>query len=148
VKWATTALVPAATDAALREQTQPLYDRSMSTLARTYLQVWRALSADPRWVAAERKLYLSGGDPHGETIDLYHDVLGTSEEDWGGHDPNHVRSATAWWLRRFHDGTAPLWAEGLERLLTTYDSEWLVTEKKAAPHPLPVREAPARPEYK
>jgi hypothetical protein len=153
VKWAVTALVPAATDPALLEETQPLYDRSVSTLARTYHGVWRALSADPRWVETERKAYVAAAakgklDPFGPTLDLYHDVLGTSDDNWGGHDPNHVRSATAWWLRRFHDGTAPLWAEGLERLLTTYDSEWLASAKKTTPQPLPVRPTKTVPEYK
>ncbi|WP_224248963.1 hypothetical protein [Hyalangium gracile] len=153
VKWATTALVPAATDEALRQETQAVYDRSARTLARTYYRVWRALSANSSWVQAERKTYLSAAqrgatDAFGPTLDFYHEVLGTADENWGGHDPNHVRSATAWWIRRSIDDTAPLWAEGLERLLTTYDGEWLSAEKKAIPRPLPARSARTEPEYK
>lgn len=153
VRWATRALIPASTDAALREETQAVYDRSARTLARTYYRIWRALSADPRWVDAERKAYLRAAqrgeaDAFGPTLDFYHDVLGTSNEGWGGHDPNHVRSATAWWLRRFHDETAALWAEGLERLLSTYDGDWLTAEKSTSPRPLPRRTAREVPEYK
>jgi hypothetical protein len=153
VKWAVTALVPAAGDAALREETQPIYDRSARTLARVYYGVWRALSANPRWVEAERKLYLGATakgnlDALGPELDPYHDVLGSAEQDWGGNDPNHVRSATMWWLRRFHDGTASTWAEGLERLLTTYDSQWLSEQKHQVPGPLPTRSKEPVPEYK
>lgn len=153
VKWAATALVPASGDAALREETQPIYDRSVRPLARTYHQVWRALSAHPRWVDAELKLYLGAAsrgklDAMGPVLELYHEVLGTADEEWGGHDPNHVRSATAWWLRRFSDGTAATWAEGLERLLTAYDAEWLGSEKHATPRPLIMRSAQVTPEYK
>jgi hypothetical protein len=153
VKWAATALVPAAEDAQLREQTQPAYDRSVRTLARTYYRVWLALSQTPSWVEAEKKLYLEAAargslDAMDSVLEPYHEVLGTADEEWGGHDPNHVRSATMWWLRRFHDGTASTWAEGLERLLLAYDAEWLGAEKLEKRKPLPVRPAKVTPEYR
>lgn len=153
VRWATTALIPAADDAALRAETQPTYDRLVAPLARTYWRVHRALSSDPAWIERERRFYLGAADRGdvdalGRTLDLYHDVLGTADDDWGGHDPNHVRSATLWWLRRHHDATATLWAQGLERLLTTYDAAWLAQEKERAPRRLPVRAREATPEYR
>jgi len=149
VKWAVTALVPGAQDAKLRAETQPVYDRSMRTLARTYYGVWRVLSESPKWVEAERKRYLGAAakgslDALGPELDPYHDVLGTADEDWGGHDPNHVRSATMWWLRRYSDGTAGTWAEGLERLLLAYDAEWLGEKKLEKGRPLPVQPAKKR----
>lgn len=106
VKWATTALVPAAEDAKLRAETQPHYDRFARHLARTYFRVHRALAAEPAWVERERRAYLGAADQGdvdalGPSLDLYHEVLGGPDEDWGGHDPNHVRSATMWWLRRY-----------------------------------------------
>ena len=35
-------------------------------------------------------------------------------------------TAFGFWLRRRGDGTQGHWRDGLERLLATYDGEWLV----------------------
>jgi len=153
VRWATVALVPAADDPRLRADTQGIYDRNARELARTYHRVWRTISSEPGWVKTEVKFYLGAADRGdvdalGRALDLYHDVLGTGDSNWGGHDPNHVRSATTWWLRRSHDHTAGLWFEGLERLLKTYDAAWLDSEKRASPHQPPWRERATRPEYR
>lgn len=154
VKWATQALVPAVDDPAFRAETQGIYDAQVRALARVYFRVFRALDHDPTWVAAERKTYLGAADRGktealGRNLDLYHDTLGTAGDDWGGADPNHVRSATTWWLRRYHDKTAPLWAEGLEHLLAAYDGAWLAEQKAATPRPLPQRKKPRKaPEYR
>ncbi|HEX8697275.1 MAG TPA: hypothetical protein VF815_00425 [Myxococcaceae bacterium] len=153
VKWAVKALVPGAEDAKLRQETQPVYDRSVRTLARTYYGVWRVLSANPKWVEVERKRYLGAAakgnlDALGPELDPYHDVLGNADENWGGYDPNHVRSATMWWLRRYSDGTASTWAEGLERLLQAYDAEWLGLAKREKARSLTARKEKVVPEYK
>ncbi len=145
VRWASKALIPAAEDRALKEKTQRLYDAQVRSLARLYFLVWRVASKDPQWLAAERTRYRAalergGGSWSGADVDLYHELLGTSGNDWGGNDPNHVRSATMWWLRRSIDETAPLWAQGLERLLKTYDPAWLAAEKKKPPPEPPKRE--------
>jgi hypothetical protein len=150
VRWATTALLPAATNPQLREQTQGTYDAQVKSLARIYFQVWRVISADPAWLSKERATYgaaMAAGqaDWSNPGVDLYHDILGDPGNDWGGHDPNLVRSATMWWLRRTIDETAPLWAEGLERLLSTYDAAWLKAQKAKRPPPPPKRTA--TPEY-
>lgn len=148
VRWASKALVPAAGDAALRKKTQPIYDAQVRTLARLYFQVWRVASKDPKWLSAERTRYRDaiargGGDWNDADVELYETMLGTSGSDWGGNDPNLVRSATLWWLRRSIDETAPLWLEGLERLLSTYDAKWLGAQREKTP-PNPPRREPAR----
>jgi hypothetical protein len=153
VRWATSALIPAADDPRLRADTQRIYERHARSLARTYYRVWRAISSEPGWVEAEVRFYLGAADRGevaalGRALDLYHDVLGSAEQDWGGHDPNHVRSATAWWLRRSHDNTAELWQEGLERLLKTYDATWLASEQRSSPHRPPWRKRAHKPEYR
>jgi hypothetical protein len=130
VRWAVENLVPAANDAALRAETQPAYDAMVKKLARTYFVVHAAITSNPQWLKAEARTYLAAArSGHGgwdqPTVDLYHDVLGR-----GGDDPNLVRSATMWWLRRYDDGTMPLWLTGLEKLLTTYDGAWLTQEKQ------------------
>lgn len=143
VRWATRALVPASTEPALRAATQKVYDRQFRMLARLYFLVEKALAADAAWVERERRRYLVSMDDKGggwdvrELTDPYHAVLGSAEADWGGHDPNLVRGATMWWLRRQHDTTRPLWADGLQRLLATYDGAWLAQQVDVRPAPLP-----------
>jgi hypothetical protein len=144
VRWAAKALNPAALDPALREQTQSVYDSQVRSLARLYYRVWRVLSHDRAWLESERQFYKSAmakgeGDPMGPALYLYHNVLGESSDA----DPNHVRSATMWWLRRSLDETAPLWLEGLESLLATYDATWLKAEQQKTPQPAPRREKAA-----
>ncbi len=154
VRWATTALIPAATNPELRAQTQPIYDRQFKRLARLYFLVEKAMSANEAWVEAERRRYLQLMDDKGggwnvwEITDPYHDVLGNADANWGGHDPNHVRAATMWWLRRAHDNTRPLWSDGLNKLLSTYDDLWLAEQQGVAPSPLPAttKAAPSAPE--
>lgn len=131
VRWAATALIPAATDDALRKQTQATFDAQVRPLARTWYLVWRAISAQPTWLSLERTRYAEAmargeGDWAGEVVNHYHDTV-----SFPGSDPNLVRSATMWWLRRSLDETAPLWLEGLERLLRTYDARWLATAKQS-----------------
>lgn len=145
VRWAATALVPAANDSALREQTQKVYETQVRPLARTYWATWRVLASSPAWVADERRRYVAAmragqADPFGPVLDHYHATLDGLQMGWEGSDVNHVRSATAWWLRRYEDDTAPLWAEGLERLLRTYDARWLASFQQA-PVPKPPRRA-------
>lgn len=141
VKWATKALIPAASDAQLRRQTQPVYDTQVRPLARIYWLTWRVISADPKWLAEERTRYLESitrhEDVYGPTLELYERVLVSVPEG----DPNLGRSATTWWLRRTVDETAPLWFEGLERLLTTYDAAWLSKQRRAR-LPAPPRRSP------
>jgi hypothetical protein len=152
VRWATTALVPAAKDSALRTATQDTYDVQVRKLARLYFLVDKALGSDPSWRAKETKLMMDAADngtlAEGEVTWFWHDVLGDSAGDWGGHDPNHVRAATAWWLRRHHDGTSDLWREGLVRLLSTYDDAWLAAARQQVLPALPQRAKAAEPEYR
>ncbi|HUB08818.1 MAG TPA: hypothetical protein VMB50_17555 [Myxococcales bacterium] len=152
VRWAVGALVPAAHDPALRAKTQGVYDEQVRKLARTYYAVWRSLDADPGWVDAERRTYAAArqrghSDWSTPEFDLYNDVLGDETNDWGGYDPNHVRSATLWWLRRYEDGTASLWVGGLRTLLGTYDRPWLDSTQAAPAHPPPHRAVQQVPEY-
>jgi hypothetical protein len=152
VRWAVDALIPGASDDAFRRTTQAAYDFQIRDLARTWYQVWRTIHSDKAWLNREMNTYLRAADDKSvgwdsEVVALYHDVMGTADNQWGGFDPNLVRSATTYWLRREKDGTAALWAEGLEKLLNTYDKPWLdemKNEMKKTPgtRPLPQRSAP------
>lgn len=150
VKWAVDTLVPGATDAALRAETQAVYDAQVRTLARTWWEVQRAIASDPAWRAREVTLYLRAADDASVKWDanvvwFYHDVLGA---DWSGYDPNHIRSATMWWLRRTKDGTADLWLQGLDKLLATYDATWVAAHRGPWPAKLPARPRAEAPEYR
>jgi hypothetical protein len=139
VRWATVALVPAASDPALRRQTQPVYDAQVRGLARIHYRVWRALFSDRRVLVRERNAYLEAVR-RGQADDQasrYETLLGPPERDFGGADPNLVRSAATWWLRRSADETASLWLQGLERLLSTYDAAWLAGSRTAKPSQAP-----------
>ncbi len=128
VRWLVDNAVPAAGDAELREETQPLYDADVKKLARVYFVVYRHIEARPAWKKRERALYLKTMDEKnpdwGSFYDKYSELLGDAGHDWGGYDPNLQSAAAAFWLRRDVDGTAPLFFEGLDKLLRTYDAAW------------------------
>jgi hypothetical protein len=100
------------------------------------------------WITRERTIYpavdatgmVTVGDVFAST-EPYYELLGSADHDWGGFDPNVVRSATMWWLRRHEDGTAALWREGLTKLLVTYDAAWLKSARAPKTARLPQRAA-------
>lgn len=143
VRWLVDNAVPASTRPALREQTQPVYDKLVARLARTTFAVWRKLSANPAFKKRERALYaqaIAGKNAEYMYYDRYGGFLGKHgltatrlqdfQEDWGGHDINVQSAAVAFWLRRDMDGTAAIFAEGLQKLLKTYDANWLATQQR------------------
>jgi hypothetical protein len=121
--------IPAADDAALRAETQPLYDTYVRQLARVYFVVHRRLESQPAFKKKMRNEYLRVMDEKNPNWGAYYDkfstFLGEADSDWGGYDPNLQSAAVAWWLRRDVDKTAPLFLEGLTKLLRTYDAQWL-----------------------
>jgi hypothetical protein len=135
VRWATRALIPASADASLRPRTQAIYERQVRGLARRAFLVEKALSASPTWVEREAGRYrgaLAEGGP---------DVWSVAET-WGaipgaGDDVALVRMTTMWWLRRHLDGTRPLWSDGLQLLLKTYDGAWLAAQIDVKATPVP-----------
>jgi hypothetical protein len=148
VKWAADNLVPAATDTRLKAATQRTYDTQVRNLARVYFVVDKLFSSNPAWVKQAAKDYLEttkqGGPPS-----TYYELLGTGKNDWGGYDPNLTSSAATWWLRRHVDETAPLWRDGLRKLLSTYDATWLKKTDADAPlGALPTPENHDQPEYR
>jgi hypothetical protein len=138
VVWATNSLIPAAESPLLRRKTQGVYDDQVAELAHTYFLVYQKLSSNPALAAVERQRYLDsietngGGWDASEVIDSYNEFLGDADSNWGGHDPNLVRSSVMWWLRRQEDATASLWHTGLIKLLATYDSAWLKEQNTSA----------------
>lgn len=132
VNWLTQALIPAAEMPLLKESTQEVYDKQVKYLANLYFLVDQKLNAYPEWTERERGRYMasianSKNNPDAADITLaYYDFLNDVH-----YDANHVRGAVMWWLRRKQDGTASLWHAGLVKLLTVYDTEWLVLQNQA-----------------
>ena len=152
VSWATQTLIPAADSPLLWQATQEVYDKHIKYLANLYFLVDQKLRVYPEWTKRERQRYLESISESGGAWDAsevtwaYHDFLNDDK-----YDANHVRSAVMWWLRRDQDATSSLWREGLIKLLSTYDTEWLVEQnqlvmnKKWPVSPLPM---PVKPDYK
>jgi hypothetical protein len=136
VQWLVDNAVPAAGDAQLREETQGLYDKYVRQLARVYFVVHQKLEARPAWKKQQRNLYMKAMDEKNPDWSAYYDkystFLGEADSDWGGYDPNLQSASVAWWLRRDVDKTAPLFLQGLEKLLRTYDGAWLDAQTTCA----------------
>ena len=139
----------ASTDTSLRKATQGIYNHQVRTLARVHFKVWQAINHDPKWRTTEAALYQAsiakGYEDHMMHIDHYHDTLGHAASNWGDNDPNTVRTATMWWVRRSIDGTADLWSEGLLRLLRAYDGAWLDSKLASPTGPAPAQNLTDRP---
>lgn len=123
--------IPGASDQTLRVDTQSLYDSYVRQLARVYFVVHARLEAKPAWKKQMRNEYMRVMDEKkpdwGSYYDKFSTFLGEADSDWGGYDPNLQSASVAWWLRRDVDKTAPLFFEGLTKLLKTYDATWLET---------------------
>jgi hypothetical protein len=146
VRWANEHLIPAASDDTLRAATQGIYDAQVKSLAHAYHLVDLVMTANPAWITRERQVYPAVDATGAVTVtdvyaatEPYYDLLGSADHNWGGFDPNVVRGATMWWLRRHEDGTAALWRQGLTKLLVTYDAAWLKATKAPKTARLPQR---------
>lgn len=108
-------------------ENQAAYDFSARELARAYYRVHAAMT--PSIIKKEREKYLHVMDEKNPDWASFYErwstFLGDAEHDWGGVDPNLQSASVAWWLRRDIDGTAPIFFEGLTKLMKTYDADWL-----------------------
>ena len=130
--------------------TQPLYDRHLRRLARIYWLTYADLEADgfprasPAGMLSDYAAFLDGG-PVPEGAEAYESVDGfsvfaftelseallpriglTLGNEWEA--KYEANTAFGFWLRRRADGTLALWHDGLRRLLTTYDADWLAEQ--------------------
>jgi hypothetical protein len=132
-------LVPAATDPAFRERTQPLYDAHVKPLAQIFLATYNKLEANPecrdREVARFQALLDGPGVPAGDYERYFYfmnkEFCDNPDGDFnyfssrgfdGGFSGNVVKTCTAFWIRRNIDGTAAAFHEGLVKLIETYEA--------------------------
>ncbi len=147
-------LLPGKKDSAFRAATQGLYDKYLWKLARIHYVTYRKWQRKPNirrvellaYQEYQRKQALGNNnddDHHGkkyteafyERFYYFMDPRYTQPEPgkpvWrrglsdGGYNGNVVKTAAAFWLRRYMDGSVYDFARGLKQLLETYDAEWL-----------------------
>jgi hypothetical protein len=146
VTWVATNAIPGPKNAEVRALTQPVYDRRVRRLARTYWLTHADLEASgfpeslPAGPLADYAAFLDGapapdGDVHdaGEGFSVFA-FTGLSEallpqigvpigNAWTA--KYEANTAYGFWIRRRLDGTLGAWHDGLRRLLQTYDAAWL-----------------------
>lgn len=121
VAWWVDHAIPAERDSALRAATQGAYDKRARVAARSFYAAYLRLRDDADFRATEKKAYEAylagtGPTPH---LSYWEAMPGDySAQAIGG-------TGVAFWLRRDLDGTTALFVRGLEKLLTTYDVEFL-----------------------
>ena len=129
----------------MRALTQPIYNKYIRQLARIYWLSYEDMEADgfpsstPAGILSDYANFLEGG-PIPEGAEGYEGgfsvfaFTGISEgmlpriglridNEWEA--KYEANTALGFWLRRRVDGTLVQWRAGLERLLQTYDGEWL-----------------------
>lgn len=121
VTWFVEHAIPANRDGALRAATQAAYDDRFRIAARAFYAAHLRLKDDANFRAAEKKKYEayieSGGQPPFWTY---------WEKMPGDYSAQAIAgTGVAFWLRRQMDGTDAEFLRGLEKLLSTYDAEFL-----------------------
>ncbi|MBK8014438.1 MAG: hypothetical protein IPK13_24200 [Deltaproteobacteria bacterium] len=115
------ALAPGKSDA-LRAAAQATYDARLRVAARAFYAAHLRLKGDPKFFQAEKAKYLrflDGATESHPRYDYWDGMPGSAEaQAIGG-------SATGFWLRRSMDGTDVLFVEGLEKLLSQHDADFL-----------------------
>ena len=147
VQWGIDNAIVGEDDAAVRALATPIYRRHFQRISRVYWAVYDDLAADgfpgstPAGVTQDYVDYLRGGEIGRGEEDYYpgFSMYAFSELNDGvvsriGYPQNatehysalyEANTARGFWLRRREDGTLGLFRDGLERLLATYDAEWL-----------------------
>ena len=132
LKWLASHGIPGRTDAKLRKELQPVYDKFLRRTARGFFAAHQGVMADPKRLKKIQAEYLerldgrkAGGDFLQEQFRADADRL-----DKAGHDWYETNVAHGFWVRRALDGTADECHALLTALLQTHDAAWL---KKQTP---------------
>lgn len=126
VRWVIDHAIPGAGDRALAAATQSAYDARMRVAARAFYTARLLLKEDRSFFEGEKKRYerflKEGGDK--PFWSYWEKMPGQYEaQAIGG-------TGLAFWLRRSMDGTDHLFEQALEKLLATYDREFLDQAKR------------------
>ena len=144
VRWAAANLVPAATDSTLRELTQPFYKGCLRETARGYYEAYRYISRNPELRDRAAREYLEVIRKHrqAEHTDFLDAPSSYLQETFRPYAEEYAKRVEApygedrlafyiaavgcgFWVRRHIDGTDVEFANLLEKVLQTYDAQWL-----------------------
>jgi len=150
--WANEKLIPAADNAFLREATQPMYNKFLKPMARTYYIAYGHLEDNPSILenaidtyemelesykkntkVYEKRCFRCGpGEP---LQSVFHGYAQDQKEkyQWTGDLGFYNFSvASAYWVRRHIDGTSGQFFNLLKKLIQTYDPDFLTTPEALA----------------
>ncbi len=122
VRWLGATFIPAAGDEKFRALTQPIYDKYVRPLARTFYASHEKLRADGAFLEQEKRALLAAvakGRVDEMPYEKYYNYTG------GEYDGNVSKTAVAFWIRRSIDGTDGDFFSDLTRLLGAYDARFL-----------------------
>lgn len=132
VEWFLAHAIPASQNEPLLILTQPFYDTYFRQTAHTFDRVYETMAEREDCYALQRDAY----------VESMQDGVYHNREDWSAwlvpdfcaspsrptydlltevHDPNVMRDALGFWMRRDLDGTAKQWHAGLKQLRATYE---------------------------
>jgi len=130
VQWLRDNLLPAKNSPAIRELTQPFYERYLQQRARTWYVVQETLAADPLFFQAELSAYqafLTAKEQATFGRDYYYYAKLPEQ----GYSEYEVDSAVRFWMRREIDGTRAIFTAGLRDLLQLYDSAFVEAQSQS-----------------
>ncbi len=124
-----------ADDPARIARTRDAFDNQLRQQALTYLLVYEAIHRDPTWYAQFKQDYARELEQPGARFVRWED-LGRLNDAFAGAGMSWYETDTAatFWVRRDLDGTAALWREAVEALLTAYG-----VDTRAEPPTIPGR---------
>jgi hypothetical protein len=143
VQWAAENLIPAAKDPVLRQLTQPVYDKYMQEMARLYYLAYANLHKNPNLLSEVVRKYQNEIEkPSGQVYDLwgkgpgpylhytfhaYSTEINDRRYKWTkyGYPGLYADVASGFWVRRQIDGTSEEFRRLLQKLMETYDADWL-----------------------
>ncbi len=151
VKWLVDKVPPSARDSAVQKATQPHYDKHLKPLAEIFWVTLQKAKSEPECFEREKKAYADliakkklpaayyerwfywmnpkfcARAKTGLGPNQGFDYFSNNGFD-GGVDGNVTKTVIGFWLRRSMDGTMDSFAEGLKKLVTSYQPDLL--EKK------------------
>ncbi|EIJ43214.1 hypothetical protein BegalDRAFT_2361 [Beggiatoa alba B18LD] len=126
VKWLGDTLIINTDDKMAQTHLQAMYDNYVTTLARTYYVVYKALEAQPEFLQQEKANYqalLNSKTVPDNYAEQYYDFASLNTDS--SYDGNVIKGAVLFWLRRHIDDTHKPFFQNLQKLLTTYDAGFL-----------------------
>ncbi len=126
VTWLVQNGVPGAADPAIRAVSQPMYDRYLRVAARLFYYSKRMIDESgrrDRFLRAFNELLVNPHSPSAQQDLRYFDLI--PQEMYEEPIARICGIAMLFWIRRAVDGTEPQFYEGIQKVLRTYDADWL-----------------------